>query len=57
MELEPSNVTAIEESSDDEFSLDEDIQPNQVILTAIQSVMLGVSHYVETLAVFPQPKS
>jgi DDE superfamily endonuclease len=49
MELEPSNVTAIEESSDDEFSLDEDIQPNQVILTAIQSVMLGVSHYVETL--------
>lgn len=50
MEFEPFNVTTIEESSDDEeFSLDEDIQPIQVILTAIQSIMLGVSHYVETL--------
>jgi hypothetical protein len=49
--LPPALPTNQIEESSDELSVVADIQPIQVqvILTAIQSVMFSVLHYVETL--------
>jgi DDE superfamily endonuclease len=46
---EPLNETTMEESSDELSVIDEEIEPIQIMLIAIRSVMLSVLQYVETL--------